>query len=526
MIIVNNIKLDIDKPKQQAVSIALKKVGLPRNEIAEAFIHKISVDARKGVKFVYSVGINLFSEEKEELLVSKDKDITVKKIQPLIISKGDKPLKQPPVICGLGPAGLFCGLVLARQGFNPIIIEQGEDVDTRTQTVRYFEKNAKLNTLSNVQFGEGGAGAFSDGKLTTRIGDSRCGFVLDTLVEFGAPAEIKQLAKPHIGTDLLVGVIKNIRREIIKLGGKVCFSTKLTDVNIKNSVLKSVATSSGELSTDLLVMATGHSARDTFLMLKKRELSMQAKPFSVGLRIESLQSEIDKGLYHSMAGHTALPKGEYQLSYDTQNRGVYTFCMCPGGSVVAAASEEETVVVNGMSLHARNGANANSAVVVSVTPQDFENDFTKAIDFQRKLEKNAFLMGEKSYKAPAQTVDNFILGKAGLNLKRVMPSYPIGVVEADLSKLFPAQISQQLKNALPNMNRRLNGFADSDSVLTGVETRTSSPVRILRGDNMQSNISGIYPCGEGAGYAGGIMSAAVDGVRIAQQICSEYKVKY
>ena len=505
--------------------MAVKKLKLSKSDIKDAFIHKMSVDARNGIKFVYSVGINLADAEKEQLFVGKDKDISVKQKQPLVIEKGEKPLNTRPVICGLGPAGLFCGLVLARQGFRPIVLEQGEDVDTRTKTVKNFETTAKLNVQSNIQFGEGGAGTFSDGKLTTRIGDSRCEFVTDTLVEFGAPEEIKHIAKPHIGTDLLVNVIKNIRNEIIRLGGEVRFNTKLTDISVKNGAVHSVTTSDGDMETDLLVMATGHSARDTFFMLKDKSLLMEAKPFSVGVRIESLQTEIDKGLYHSLAGHPALPKGEYQLSHNTKGRGVYTFCMCPGGNVVAAASEENTVVVNGMSLHARDGKNANSAVVVSVTPQDFGGDFTKAIAFQRQLEKKAFEMGGRNYKAPAQTVDNFLSGKAGININRVTPSYPIGVSECDMADLFPDHITKELKNALPAMNRKLNGFAAADSVLTGVETRTSSPVRILRGENYQSNIKGVYPCGEGAGYAGGIMSAAVDGVRIAQQICSEYTVK-
>ena len=525
MIIVNNIKLNIDQPKQQAVALAVKKLRLPKSDIKDAFIHKMSVDARNGVKFVYSVGINLCDSEKEQLFAGKDKDVSVKEKQPLVIEKGDKPLQNRPVICGLGPAGLFCGLVLARQGFRPIILEQGEDVDTRTQTVKNFEKTAKLNVQSNVQFGEGGAGTFSDGKLTTRIGDSRCEFVTDTLVEFGAPEEIKHIAKPHIGTDLLVNVIKNIRNEIIRLGGEVRFCTKLTDVQVKNSAVTAVETTNGDIETQLLVMATGHSARDTFFMLKDKALLMEAKPFSVGVRIESLQADIDKGLYHDLAGHPALPKGEYQLSHNTKGRGVYTFCMCPGGNVVAAASEEDTVVVNGMSLHARDGKNANSAVVVSVTPQDFNGDFTKAVEFQRQLERKAFEMGGKSYKAPAQTVGNFINGKAGLDINKVTPSYPIGVTECDMADLFPEYITKELKNALPAMNRKLNGFAAADSVITGVETRTSSPVRILRGENYQSNIKGVYPCGEGAGYAGGIMSAAVDGVRIAQQICGEYTAK-
>ena len=525
MIIVNNIKLNIDTPKEQAIQLAVKKLKLSKGQIKDSFIHKMSVDARNGVKFVYSVGINLADSGKEADFAGKDKDVTVKIIEPLVIPNGTKELENRPVICGLGPAGLFCALVLARQGLRPVVLEQGEDVDTRTQTVKNFEKTGRLNTQSNVQFGEGGAGTFSDGKLTTRIGDARCTFVTDTLVQFGAPEDIRHIAKPHIGTDLLVGVIKNIRNEIIRLGGEVHFGTKLLDINVKNGVLQSVTTSNGTFAAEVLVMATGHSARDTFFMLREKGLVMEAKPFSVGVRIESLQSDIDKGLYHSLAGHPALPKGEYQLSHNTKQRGVYTFCMCPGGNVVAAASEEDTVVVNGMSYHARDGKNANSALVVSVNPEDFGGDFVKAVEFQRQLERKAFELGGRNYKAPCQSVGRFLQDKAGIAGGRVEPTYPIGVTECNMADLFPQFITDSLRGAMPALNRKLNGFAADDSIITGVETRTSSPVRIIRGENYQSNICGVYPCGEGAGYAGGIVSAAVDGVRVAQQICSEYKGK-
>lgn len=525
MIIVNNIKLNIESPKEEAVELGIKRLKLPKNQIKSAFIHKMSVDARKDIKFVYSVGVNLVDPSLEKHFANRSRDISVKQSQPLTVEKGSRELCSKPVICGLGPAGLFCALVLAKQGFCPIVLEQGEDVDSRTATVKSFEQGGKLNTQSNIQFGEGGAGTFSDGKLTTRIGDARCEFVTETLVEFGAPEDIKHIAKPHIGTDLLVGVIKNIRNEIIRLGGEVYFNTKLIDINVKNGRVQSVVTSNGTIETQVLIMATGHSARDTFFMLKGKGLDMQAKPFSVGVRIESLQEDIDRGLYHSLAGHRALPKGEYQLSHHTKTRGVYTFCMCPGGNVVAAASEEDTVVVNGMSLHARDGKNANSALVVSVLPEDFDNDFTKAIDFQRQLERKAFDLGGKNYKAPAQSVGNFLSGKAGLGSGKVMPTYPLGVTESDMALLFPQHITDCLKEAMPVLNRKLNGFAAADSIITGVETRTSSPVRITRGENYQSNISGLFPCGEGAGYAGGIMSAAVDGVRVAQEICREYKTK-
>lgn len=524
MILVNNIKLNINSSKEQAMEKALKILGVNRSGISDMWIHKISIDARKGdVKFVYSVAVKLLNEKTEEKFKGKSLDVLVRKEPKITFGKGSIPMTQRPIVCGFGPAGIMASLILARQGFRPLVIEMGQDIDKRIQAVKEFEEKGILNTHSNIQFGEGGAGTFSDGKLTTRISDERCSFVTDTFIKHGAPDEIARLAKPHIGTDLLVDVIKNIRKEIISLGGEIMFETALTDLIIKNNKIVGVKTSNGEIATENLILATGHSARELFFMLKDRGVVMSSKPFSVGVRIEHLQSEIDKGLYHDLAGHKNLPKGEYQLSNTKGERGVYTFCMCPGGQVVAAASEENTVVVNGMSRHARDGENANSALVVSVNPEDFNNDFTKAIAFQRKLEKTAFELGGKNYKAPCQTVDKFMSGKSGMNIKRVKPTYPIGVTEANFDNLFPEFITKNLRESLPVLNRKLPGFAADDSILTGVETRTSSPVRIARDENYQSNIKGLYPCGEGAGYAGGIMSAAVDGVRIAQYICEKYK---
>ncbi len=528
MIIINNIKLDITDDKNEAIKKAIKMLGLPLNQIKTASIRKVSTDARKKteIKFVYSVVVEVIDEKIEANFTNKSGDIQVKKKTQIQFLIGKEELENPPIIAGFGPAGLFAALVLARQGFNPIVLEQGDDIDTRKQKVQNFIKTKTLDVNSNIQFGEGGAGTFSDGKLTTRIGDERCEFILKTFADFGAPEEVLYKAKPHIGTDLLTGIIKNIRNEIIKHGGKVLFNTKLLDIKIVNDELKSVITNKGEMKTENLILATGHSARDMFFMLKDKEIKMSVKPFSVGVRIEHLQSEIDKSLYHTLAGHENLEVGEYQLANTKGDRGVYTFCMCPGGNVVAAASEEETVVVNGMSMHKRNGKNANSAVVVSVNEKDFDNDFTKAIAFQRELEKAAFIAGGKNYCAPAQTVDNFLNSKKGLNINTVNPTYPIGVKDADFNKILPEFALKNIKESLLVFDRKLKGFAKGDSVLTGVETRTSSPVRIHRNDEFQSNVKGIYPCGEGAGFAGGIMSSAVDGVRLAQFISSKYKPKY
>ncbi len=524
MILVNNIKLNIDRDPRQACTAALKLLKLPAGQVSDIWLHKTSIDARKGdVKFVHSVAVVLKDENLEAKYRGKSRDISVKKVSPIAFPTGKQPMEHPPVVCGFGPAGFMCRLVLARQGFCPVVIEQGQRIDERIETVRRFEQTGRLNTASNIQFGEGGAGTFSDGKLTTRITDERCAFVTRTFIQHGAPEEIKRMAKPHIGTDLLAGVIKNIRQEIIRLGGRVMFDTALLDLIIKNGRVRGVKTTAGDIATDHLILATGHSARQVFFMLAQRGADIQAKPFSVGVRIEHLQSEIDKGLYHSLAGHPALPKGEYQLSDTTGRRGVYTFCMCPGGSVVAAASESDAVVVNGMSRHARDGKNANSAVVVSVEPKDFDNDFAKAIDFQRKLEKAAFAAGGANYKAPRQTVNRFLAGKGGADYKRVVPSYPLGVTDAAFDSFLPDFVCRGLRKSLPAMDRKLPGFAREDSVLTAVESRTSSPARILRAEDFQSNIKGLYPAGEGAGYAGGIMSAAVDGVKIAQYICAQHK---
>lgn len=525
-IIVKSIRTSIQENREDAVKKAIQKLGVPQDAVQAAHIIKTSLDARKrtDVHFVHSVSIALQSGEQQAVEYAANPQITLQKEYDLEIEMGCEQLNSRPIVVGFGPAGMFAGLLLARYGYRPIILERGSEIDRRVTDVEQFWNHGILNPSSNVQFGEGGAGTFSDGKLTTRIGDPKCRWILKEFVKFGAPEEILYKAKPHIGTDRLRNIVKNIRQEIIKLGGEVRFETPLTDVQISGGKLKSAVTAAENIPAQALILATGHSARDTFEMLLSHGLDMQAKPFSVGVRVEHLQAEIDRGLYGKLAGHPALPVGEYQLSYRSGERGVYSFCMCPGGFVVPSASEEEMVVTNGMSCYSRDGVNANSAVAVSVTPADFGNAPLDGMQFQRKLERLAWQAGGKTYQAPAQDVGHFLQGKPGLTIGRVKPTYQLGVQPCDYRELFPDFIIEMLKSGLRVFDRKLQGFAAADTIMTGIETRTSSPVRILRAENLQSTtVSGIYPCAEGAGYAGGIMSAAVDGIRTAQAIIAQYR---
>ncbi len=523
MLILDGITLPVDSREDDALERAAGRLKLSAGDIKDIWVSKVSVDARKGrVRLVYGVSLRLADPGREERLASAAPNVRFGREERITFKTGNRQLAHPPVVVGFGPAGFFRTLALARMGYEPVVIEQGGSVEERLAAVSRFENERVLDTRSNVQFGEGGAGTFSDGKLTTRISDPRCAWVTRRLVEHGAPAEIAKKAKPHIGTDLLAGVVRNIREDIIRLGGRVMFNTRMTDILTEKGAVKGIRTTAGDIPAEAVILATGHSAREVFPMVEKRGLVLSAKPFSVGVRIEHLSEDIDRALYHSLAGHPALPRGEYQLSVTDGERGVYTFCMCPGGVVVAASSEEGTVVTNGMSRHARDGRNSNSALVVSVPDDDFGGDYKKAVRFQRELETRAFLMGGSDYSAPARTVGRFIEGKGGCEWGRVIPTYPLGVREADLDLLFPRFITSSLRRALPLMDRKLRGFAAPDAVLTGPETRTSSPVRIHRNERLEGDIRGIYPTGEGAGYAGGIMSAAADGVRVAQRICAEY----
>lgn len=525
MLLVRNIRLPLAAGEDEAVAQALKKLGLRRAAVKQAGIAKLSVDARGGRQsLVYTVALALESAQAERPFERFAPDVAVAQPAALCVQNGAQALAHPPVVCGLGPAGLFAALLLARQGFAPLVLERGPALAQRTAAVERFLATGVLDESANIQFGEGGAGTFSDGKLTTRIHDPLCAFVTQTFLAHGAPAEIAYRQKPHIGTDVLRGVIASMRREVERLGGQVRFGTPLTGLRLQSGRLCAVQTPEGEIPCEALVLAPGHSARDTFAMLERAGFALYAKPFSVGFRAEHLQGRIEEGLYHEAAGHPALPRGEYQLSAHIGKRCVYTFCMCPGGSVAAAASEAGGVVTNGMSRHARDGKNANAAVVVSVNEADFDGDAHRAIAFQRMLEQRAFAAGGGGYAAPAQNLTGFLAGEGALHVTAVQPTYPRGVTACDLGGLLPDELADALRAGLRVFGRRLPGYTAPEAILTGLETRTSSPVRLARAAETgeSADVPGVWPCGEGAGYAGGIVSAAVDGLRAAMHIAQRY----
>ncbi|MBQ8808630.1 MAG: hypothetical protein IJZ81_04920 [Clostridia bacterium] len=515
MLKITNLLLPIKYTDEDIKNAIKKKLRIGDYDILSFEIIKDSIDAHKRgeIHRCISVAVKLRGEKRFSQVKGVEKYEKFEYEYPPV-SK----LKKRPVVVGSGPSGLFAAHILAICGAMPILIERGMDVDARRKAVDTFFTGGKLDTECNIQFGEGGAGTFSDGKLTTGTKDPRQRKVLQEFIKHGAPEEILYAGKPHIGTDLLSGIIKSIRKEIISLGGEVRFGCKLADIYIKDNAVYSIKTSSGDIDTDNVILAIGHSARDTVKMLLSHNILMERKSFSVGVRIEHPQKLINEALYHSFKDE--LPAADYKTAVHLKDgRGVYTFCMCPGGSVVAAASEENSVVTNGMSNFARDGENANSALLVSVHPADFEgDDVLSGMDFQRKLEKTAFYMGGGNYYAPIQTSADFLKGQKSVSLGSVNPTYPIGVTPSNLKQLFPDFITNALSEAIPLMDRKIKGFALPDAVLTAVESRSSSPVRIVRGEDFQSSVKGLYPCGEGAGYAGGIMSAAVDGIRVAEYL--------
>lgn len=527
MLRVSGIKLSLDEDKEKISYLAAKLLGLKSSDILQWRIVKESVDARKGkIHLVYTVDVKV---RDERYIFDKINNFQVsgELLQEYeYVTTGLRKLSHRPVIVGMGPAGLFTGLILAEMGYFPIILERGNDVDTRVLKVQNFWNNGSLDSESNVQFGEGGAGTFSDGKLTTRIKDRRCSLVLKELVQAGGPPEILYAHKPHIGTDVLRIVVKNLRRKIESLGGEIRFQAKLTDIEIHQGALTAIRVNDQEkISCSTAIIAVGHSARDTFNLLYKKGVQIISKPFSVGVRIEHPQDLINRSQYGNMAGHPKLGPAEYKLTYHSpKGRSAYTFCMCPGGLVVAAASEAGGVATNGMSYHDRSGRNANSALLVGVNPEDFPSDHPLAgIEFQRIWEYKAYGLGSKPYYAPAQLVGDFMKGKVTHKLGQVCPTYSPGVSLTKMEECLPPFVIQTLREAIADFGKKIKGFDMDEGVLTGVETRSSSPVRIVRSDNYEASIQGLYPAGEGAGYAGGIVSAAVDGVRCAEAIARAYK---
>lgn len=526
--IVSGISLPPDVDAGEACRIAadeLKRAGVSPARLHFS-VHKRSVDARKksDIRLVYSVAAVLDSPEERELPQSRKYRISALEDRDLSVIKGSERMSAPPLVVGMGPAGLFGALLMAENGYRPIIIDRGECIEDRRKSYERFVRLGILDTESNIQFGAGGAGTFSDGKLLTRINDEKISYVLRRFCDFGAPEEILTAAKPHIGTDLLLGIVDRMLLEIERLGGKVMYRTRLDGIRELPDGNISVTTTGGELVCSSVLLATGHSARDTYRMLLDNGYAIEAKSFSVGVRIEHLREDIDRALYGDMAGHPKLGKGEYHLSDTSSGRGVYTFCMCPGGEVVAAASEEGGVVVNGMSRSARDGRNSNSAVAVSVFKSDYDGTPMGAIEFQRMIERAAYRAGGSDHRAPVMTVGDLLGGRRGSEPSRILPTYREGAIKtADLNEVYPPFITDELRRGLLSFERKLSGFACSDAVLTAAETRTSAPVRILRGEDLRAIGKGrVYPCGEGAGYAGGITSAAIDGIRVALKIMEQF----
>lgn len=521
MIIINNIKLSLDTNLNDIYGIVANKLKINKQDIISAELYRKSVDARdkRDVHFVVSIIAMLKNEEQ---VLKRNKNATPFTKKEYVWQKAQSNIR--PVIIGFGPAGMFAALTLARAGLKPIVYERGQDVDTRTIDVNNFFLGGKLNPESNVQFGEGGAGTFSDGKLNSGIKDIRCRTVLEVFYEFGAKQDILIDAKPHIGTDVLKTVVKNIHQEIISLGGEVNFGAKLDGLVFTDNKLSEISINGQKQPCEILCLCIGHSARDTFKMLKDSGFDMQRKPFAMGVRIEHLQSEINKALYGDFAAHKALKAADYKLAIHLPSgRGVFTFCMCPGGEVVNASSEQGGIAVNGMSESRRDGVNANSALLVGVNPEDFDGDDVLAgCELQRQIEQKAYQIGQGF--VPITTVGNFVFEEKS-EIGAVKPTVKPNYVFADFTDIYPEFIIESLKDGIKEMDKKIRGFACHDAVLTAPETRSSSPVRIVRNEAGESvTYSGIYPCGEGAGYAGGIMSAAVDGIKSAEKIIESVKI--
>ncbi len=525
MIRISDISLALNEDESLLSRKCAEALNIPETDVLSWRIRKKSLDARRKneIRFVYTVDAEAAGEDE---ILKQTKNPKISRAAEYGYSIPKAASKNRPLIVGFGPAGMFAGLVLAEAGLKPIIIDRGLDAGTRREKVDLFWKTGKLDPECNVQFGEGGAGTFSDGKLNTGTKNERIKWVLEQYASAGAPENILYDAKPHIGTDILITVVRKLRERIEGLGGEVRFGHKLVGFYAQggvSSVSVEAAGESYEINCRELILSIGHSARDTFEMLYSSGVLLEPKAFSLGVRIEHLQKNIDKAQYGGFAGHPALPPSDYKLSCHLENGSAYTFCMCPGGYVVAAASEKGGVVTNGMSLSGRCGENANSALLVTVTPNDFpDKSPLGGMYWQREIERAAFREGGADYRAVSQLVGDFLKNRPSTGCKSVVPSYKPGVKYGDIRKVLPSFICDTLASAIPELSKKLRGFDDPGAVLTGPETRSSSPVRIVRGENRESNIKGIYPCGEGAGYAGGIMSAAVDGMLTAEAVLERY----
>ena len=515
MIRIRDIKIRENLSEIEVLKKALVKNKIKPEEVEKWYIYKKSIDARKkeDIYYNYTIDIELKDKNKEK----KYEQVEEYKFSQINVTRKNK---VAPVIIGAGPAGLFAGLILVENGIKPIILERGKQIEERIKDVEDFIQNRKFNTTSNIQFGEGGAGTFSDGKLNTGNTSIFSRKVLEEFVKFGAPKEILYTAKPHIGTDNLRNIVKNIREYIIKNGGQVLFNEKVTDFEIENGKITAVICSK-RIETDSVILAIGHSARDTFKKLYELGIEIQPKNFAVGVRIEHLQKDINRAQYGDKT-KLKLPTADYKLVYHAKNgRTCYTFCMCPGGQVMASNSEENSIATNGMSNFARDGENANSALLVNVTVDDYYNSTPlDGMYFQEDLERKAFELGGRNYNAPIQRVGDFLENRKTMELGKVKPTYMPGVTMSNLNEILPEFVSGTLKEGIVGLDKKMHGFANKDAILTGVETRSSSPVQITRDkENLNStSVQGLYPCGEGAGYAGGIMTAAIDGIKCAIKV--------
>lgn len=531
MLRITELKLPLDHPDEALREAIVQRLGISDEQLLSFNLFKRSYDARKKnseLLFIYTIDLEASNEAELLRKFEDDRNIgAAPDVTYRYVGQAPAELEQRPIVVGFGPCGIFAGLLLAQMGFKPIILERGKEVRQRTKDTWGLWRKSELNPESNVQFGEGGAGTFSDGKLYSQIKDPlhHGRKVLVEFVKAGAPDEILYINKPHIGTFRLTGMVEQMRQEIIALGGEVRFQQKVTDLLTDDGQLTGVVLESGEqLQSRHVVLALGHSARDTFRMLHAKGVYMEAKPFSVGFRIEHPQTLIDKARLGKYAGHPKLGAADYKLVYHAKNgRSVYSFCMCPGGTVVAATSEPGRVVTNGMSQYSRNERNANSGIVVGIDPErDYPGGPLAGIELQERLEAHAYVMGGSNYQAPAQLVGDFVAGRPSTALGSVEPSYKPGVTLGDLAPSLPDFAIEAIREALPAFDRQIKGYNLHDAVLTGIETRTSSPLRITRGEDFQSlNMKGLFPAGEGAGYAGGILSAGVDGIRIAEAVARD-----